>query len=155
MSDSERDTTEIVVKRSDTGERRFFLPDGTPIVKSSIALIRALQDGLPATMALKVPEVTGLPRRIVDQVVIDRRTLNRRLDKGEALHAEEADRLIRLLRIVERGDLAFGSPACSVEWLTEENGALGCLAPVMLCRTETEAEVVEDMLTALIQGSAA
>jgi putative toxin-antitoxin system antitoxin component (TIGR02293 family) len=104
------------------------------------------------TTTVKFAAVEELARRLdlsaaelLAMIRIEPRTALRRRAEGR-LRTEEADRLLRVARVVARARSVFGSLDKARRWLKRENRVLGGAAPVTLLGTDLGAESVGDEL---------
>ncbi|WP_291988684.1 antitoxin Xre/MbcA/ParS toxin-binding domain-containing protein [Luteitalea sp.] len=94
----------------------------------------------------------GFTAAELGDLVINPRTLRHRRTRGEALAMEEAERAIRLGRILAIADAVLGSRATAWAWLREPNLALDRARPVDLLKSEIGARAVEETLVRLEHG---
>jgi putative toxin-antitoxin system antitoxin component (TIGR02293 family) len=90
-------------------------------------------------------------RRLLDLIALSRRTATRRKQKG-FLEPEEADRLLRVARLVERATRIFGSEDKASRWLNTAHPMLGDAPPVALLDSDAGAQLVSDELTRIDFG---
>lgn len=88
----------------------------------------------------------------IHRFVAPRRTLARRIEKGEALTLGENDSAQRLLRISDMADRVFGEHDKAHHWLRNPNRALKGIAPIDLLESETGARIVEQSLYQIEYG---
>ncbi len=84
--------------------------------------------------------------------VAPRRTLARRIAKGERLTVAENDSALRLMRVVEMADRVFGETEKARRWLRKPNRGLDGIVPLDLLESETGARLVEDVLHRIDHG---
>jgi putative toxin-antitoxin system antitoxin component (TIGR02293 family) len=85
-------------------------------------------------------------------IVIPRRTLAHRKDKGQRLTAEQSDRLARAVRMAARAEEAVGDREKAARWLRRPNRALGGRRPIDLLESGVGARMVEQELGRLEHG---
>jgi putative toxin-antitoxin system antitoxin component (TIGR02293 family) len=90
----------------------------------------------------------------LDRLALPRKTLAHRRTIGQ-LTAEQSDRLVRILRVIETAEGTFGDPAKAHIWLRRPTTALGDHAPLDLLDTDIGAREVETLLTRIAHGIAA
>jgi putative toxin-antitoxin system antitoxin component (TIGR02293 family) len=95
---------------------------------------------------------SGRLRRSDVQMVIPRRTFERRLSLNQPLKTDEADSIARLLRVRDHARQAFDDGEVAEEWLSLPNPALGGEVPIQMARTDVGAREVEAVLTRLEHG---
>lgn len=94
----------------------------------------------------------GRLRRSDVQMVIPRRTFERRLSENQPLKLDEADALARLLRVRDHARRAFEDDDVAEEWLSLPNPELGDEVPIEMARTDVGARDVEAVLTRFEHG---
>ena len=95
---------------------------------------------------------SGRLRRSDVQMVIPRRTFERRLSLNQVLKTDEADAIARLLRVRDHARQAFDDDGVAEEWLSLPNPELGGEVPIQMSRTDIGAREVEAVLTRLEHG---
>lgn len=86
------------------------------------------------------------------RLIAPRRTLARRIARGETLTAAENDRAQRLFRIARLADRVFQNADKARRWLRKSNRALDGVAPIDLLESETGAYLVEQSLHQIDHG---
>jgi putative toxin-antitoxin system antitoxin component (TIGR02293 family) len=86
------------------------------------------------------------------QAVINPRTLRHRRAKHEPLSMEEADRVVRLIRVALAAERVLGDKAQAWIWLRRQNPRLDNHSPMTLLATETGARAVEEELVQVDEG---
>jgi putative toxin-antitoxin system antitoxin component (TIGR02293 family) len=94
----------------------------------------------------------GFSNDEIYKIVGPRRTLNRRIEKNERLSVAEADRVLRLKRVVEFAERVFGDPAKAHRWLRKPSRALEGTVPMELLETEEGARIVENEIGCIQHG---
>ncbi|TWF57321.1 antitoxin Xre/MbcA/ParS toxin-binding domain-containing protein [Neorhizobium alkalisoli] len=84
--------------------------------------------------------------------VAPRRTLARRIEKGEPLTVSENDSAQRILRISELADRVFGERKKAQNWLRKPSRAMHGVTPIDLLVSETGARLVEEALMQIDHG---
>jgi putative toxin-antitoxin system antitoxin component (TIGR02293 family) len=125
----------------------------TGAIASEVDLIERLQKGLPVGVVQALRTRAGLSNDEVYQLIAPRRTLNRREAEQQALSSEEADRAVRVARIVARAQQVFSAkPAYALEWLRTALRSLGDRAPIQVLNSDTGARAVEELLIGVEYG---
>lgn len=86
------------------------------------------------------------------RMVIPDRTLERRIRDDQTLTLDEADGIVRLLRIVEAARRVFESNDLADQFLRSPNPALGGHVPIQLARSDLGGREVEAVLGRLEHG---
>jgi putative toxin-antitoxin system antitoxin component (TIGR02293 family) len=86
------------------------------------------------------------------QAVINPRTLRHRRARHEPLSMEEADRVVRLIRVALAAERVLGDKAQAWTWLRRPNSRLDNHSPMTLLATETGARAVEEELVQVDEG---
>jgi putative toxin-antitoxin system antitoxin component (TIGR02293 family) len=114
--------------------------------------IEAIREGLPAEAFDWLKEELHLTAAELAEVVhISPRTISRRKKEGR-LQPDESDRILRLVRLLQRATDVFGSPDDAREWMQEPNFALGDDTPLQFADTEPGARRVERLLGQIEHG---
>lgn len=121
-------------------------------VQSEFDLASAAMAGLPAKAARSILKRGLLTPEELYALVIPRRTLDRRLDRGQSLTVTESNRLLRATRILVRASEALGSTETAAIWLRTANRGLRGMAPLALLETDLGAQIVERTLGRIEQG---
>jgi putative toxin-antitoxin system antitoxin component (TIGR02293 family) len=105
--------------------------------------IELIRKGLPAVSIDYVAELLSLSRAaLLDAIKIPASTIERRLRTGEALSAEESDRVSRVAKVVRRAVEVFGDDDQGKAWMTDSISALGGKTPLSLLDTMEGYELV-------------
>jgi len=124
----------------------------TPI-HSEVDLVDRLEKGLSTSVVQSLRARVGLTDQEVYELIAPRRTLNRRELEGQVLSADEADRAVRIARIVARAQQVFsGKPEYANEWLRMSQRALGERSPLQVLTSESGARAVEEILLGIEHG---
>jgi putative toxin-antitoxin system antitoxin component (TIGR02293 family) len=122
------------------------------IVEDTDALIEALREGLPVSTFETLQQRLGWSRAaLAEALCLPERTLMRRYRQGH-FSLEESQRLLRLARIVARGEELFSRSHRLGEWLREPVRGLGGKRPIDYLDTDIGAEEVEDLIMRLLHG---
>jgi putative toxin-antitoxin system antitoxin component (TIGR02293 family) len=121
-------------------------------VQSEFDLASAAMAGLSAEAARSILDSGLLTPEELYELVIPRRTLDRRLDQDQPLTVTESDRLLRATRVIVRAREALGSPEKAATWLRTANRALRGMAPLALLETDIGAQMVERILGRIEHG---
>lgn len=121
-------------------------------IHSDLDLASAVREGIAAEAAYKVVEGGVLDAHELYELVIPRRTLDRRHEEHESLTVQESDRLLRAVRVVLRATEALGSSVKARAWLRTPNRALRGEEPIALLATDIGARMVERTLGRIEHG---
>jgi putative toxin-antitoxin system antitoxin component (TIGR02293 family) len=121
-------------------------------VQSEFDLASAAMDGLSPEAAARVLQSGLLTPDELYRLVIPRRTLDRRRVEKQALTVDEADRLLRVVRVVVGAVEALGDAEKARVWLRTPNRALRGEVPVDLLATDIGARMVERVLGRIEHG---
>jgi putative toxin-antitoxin system antitoxin component (TIGR02293 family) len=121
-------------------------------VRTDLDLVDALEDGLPVAAIDSVIDSGTLSASEIYELVIPRRTLAHRTDKGQRLSAEQSDRLTRVVRVVGRAEEAIGDEKKAGRWLRKPNRALQGKPPLDLLDSDLGARLVEQILGRIEHG---
>ena len=124
-----------------------------PLGGDPVELIRQVQAGFPFSRLEEFQRRSGFSREKIAQfTAIPRRTVARR-QRARHLHADESDRLLRVVRIFELtvGLFAGDLPAAR-RWLETAQAGLGGAAPLEFASTEVGAREVERLIGRLEHG---
>jgi putative toxin-antitoxin system antitoxin component (TIGR02293 family) len=117
-----------------------------------VALARNVdRDGLPLTVLDELAGAGFTPAELGD-LVINPRTLRHRRARGEALSPDEAERAVRVGRLLATASEVLGDRQAAWEWLRSPNPSLERMRPIDLLRTEIGARLVEEALVRLEHG---
>ncbi len=108
----------------------------------------------PVVMPSELAELQkhGFSSDEIYKIVGPRRTLTRRVKKNERLSVAEADRVLRLKRVVSFAERVFGESARAHRWLRKPSRALDGAAPIELLETEEGARIVENEIGCIQHG---
>lgn len=121
-------------------------------IRTDLELVEALQEGFPSASVDSLVQGGGITVDELYRLVIPRRTLALRRQKGQLLSPEESDRLARVARVLGLADETFGDPAKAKRWLRKPNRGLAGQVPLELVATEAGARVVEQAMGRLAHG---
>jgi len=94
----------------------------------------------------------GFSAEEIHTYVIPRRTLARRMAKGEALARDEADRALRLARIWRETLRVFASRDKAHRWLRDPNPVFARRSPLEMLASEAGSWAVEELLGQIDHG---
>ena len=122
--------------------------------ESPVRWVAAVRQGLSLDLVDDVLADGRLTAAELDRLALPRKTLAHRRTLGQ-LTAEQSDRLVRILRVIEAAEETFGDPAKAHTWLRRPTSALDNQAPLDLLDTDIGAREVETLLTRIAHGIAA
>jgi len=122
--------------------------------EAPVQWVAAVRHGLSIDLVDEVLAEGRLTAAELDRLALPRKTLAHRRTIGQ-LTAEQSDRLVRILRVIETAEVTFGDPAKAHIWLRRPTTALGDHAPLDLLDTDIGAREVETLLTSIAHGIAA
>jgi putative toxin-antitoxin system antitoxin component (TIGR02293 family) len=126
---------------------------GLKAAHSEVDLIERLEKGLTIAAVHSLKARANLTDQETYLLIAPRRTLNRREVSGQSLSSDEADKVVRIARIVARAQLVFaGQAGYAVAWLREPKSELGDRTPLHLLATESGARAVEEQLIGIEHG---
>jgi putative toxin-antitoxin system antitoxin component (TIGR02293 family) len=126
----------------------------TTLDEGDLGLVDAVRGGLPVRVVDDVLETGRLTVAELDRLALPRKTLAHRRSLGR-LSAEQSDRLVRILRVVQEAEETFVDPEKAHRWLRRPTSALADNAPLDLLDTEVGARRVEALLCRIAHGIAA
>ena len=122
------------------------------IPRSALDWVAVIRRGIPASAVDTLTRLTRLSQaELASAVGIPERTLARRKREGK-LNSEESSRLIRLARVVARGEEVFEDLEATMDWLKSTNASLGGTTPLSLLDTDIGAEGVMETLGRIEHG---
>jgi putative toxin-antitoxin system antitoxin component (TIGR02293 family) len=124
-------------------------------VQTEFDLLDAIGEGLPIPALETVIRRGMVSAAEIYDLVIPRRTLAHRKDKGQPLSAEQSDRLTRVVRMAARAEEAIGDAEGAARWLRKPNRALEGKRPLDLLESDLGARMVERVLGRIEHGLAA
>jgi putative toxin-antitoxin system antitoxin component (TIGR02293 family) len=113
---------------------------------------KAVEQGVPLSLLDQFSAYSGLPLKLLLEVVIPARTLKHRKQRKEPLSTEEADRLRRVARAYDLSLKVMGDPESARAWLTSQMGRFDGRTPFTLLRTQAGEEAVQEALVQLDEG---
>jgi putative toxin-antitoxin system antitoxin component (TIGR02293 family) len=119
---------------------------------SELELAGAIRKGLPTRAIEEIIDSGALDPADIYELVIPRRTLAHRKEKGQRLRPDESDRLARVLRALARAERALGDDERASHWLRTENRALEGNRPIDLLASDAGARAVEKVLGRIEHG---
>ena len=120
-------------------------------LRSDHDVVRLVEERLP-TRAIDSLRRAGLTDDEIHTLVLPRRTLSHRIAKRERLSADESDRVVRIVRVVNLGENAFGDSVRFWKWFRAPKRRFDGRSPLQVLRTEAGARVVEELLIGLEEG---
>jgi putative toxin-antitoxin system antitoxin component (TIGR02293 family) len=114
----------------------------------------AIREGLSVDVVDDVLAEGRLTLAELDRLALPRKTLAHRRTLGR-LTAEQSDRLVRILRVIEQAELAFGDVQKARTWLRRPSAVLADHAPLDLLDTDIGTRQVETLLGRIEHGIAA
>lgn len=119
----------------------------------SSQIIELIRSGLPASTIDVVAKLLSLSRAaLLDAIKIPPSTVERRLRTGEALSADESDRVSRVAKVLERAVEVFGAEIEGKAWMTDSISSLGGRTPLSLLDTIEGYELVTKTLSRIEYG---
>jgi putative toxin-antitoxin system antitoxin component (TIGR02293 family) len=110
-----------------------------------------VERGLPIS-SVEALRREGLTFSEVHGLVLPARTLKHRKEKKQALSIEEADRTVRIARVIALANHVFGNHDKALRWLRRENDRLDGRAPLAMLRSEVGGDLVRQMLYQIDEG---
>ena len=117
-------------------------------------LIRLIREGLPTTAVEYLLEQGWLTLAELDRIVLPRKTFYHRRKLGR-LTAEQSDRLLRVVRILNLAEETFANKNKAHVWLRRPTRVLAGERPLDLLDTEQGCRAVETLLGRIAHGIAA
>lgn len=121
------------------------------VPKSEFDLTRIVEKGI-STDSLQLLRDAGLTFTEMSEIIISPRTLKYRRSRGERLSAEEADRAVRVARIIALAENVFADRRKAFEWLRTPDDRFDNRTPLSMLRTESGGRFVEEMLGQIDEG---
>lgn len=120
--------------------------------KSDFDLAQIVENGL-STGSLLLLREKGLTFTEVADLIISPRTLQHRKAKGiEHLTHDEADRVVRMARILLLAEQVFGNREKALGWLRTPDDRLRNRTALSLLLTESGGRLIESMLWQIDEG---
>ena len=120
--------------------------------ESELDLAEMVEKGLPMEI-LTLLRTKGLSFSEIAELVVSPRTLQHRRSKGlNHLTPGEADRAIRIARILAQTEQVFGEREKALEWLRTPDDQLNKRTAMSLLGTESGGRIVESMLWQVADG---
>lgn len=121
-------------------------------VHTEFDLAAAAMGGLGCGAATRLVASGLLKADELYELVIPRRTLDRRVEMNQNLTVSESDRLLRAARVLVRAAEALGSAERAATWMRTANRALRGMVPITLLETDSGARMVEQTLGRIEHG---
>lgn len=120
--------------------------------KSGLDWIAIVRNGLPVQVIDNLLDSTRMQQStLVQALSFSARTLARR-KREKLLSPEESGKIVRLARVVARGEDVFGDRESAMNWLQQKNHSLNQETPLSLLDTDIGAEIVLDTLGRIEHG---
>lgn len=116
-------------------------------------LVNQIREGkIPVSAFSKVCEILHLTKKDLAKAIdVKERTLSRR-EHGAFLQKNEADKLLRLVRILDFAIEVLEDKDQGIEWLKSPKIALNNMTPISLLDTDSGAKHVEELLGRIEYG---
>ena len=115
--------------------------------------IAAIERGLPSSSLGQIARLLGLPKqRLVAALRFAQRRVSERDRTKARFSLEEAERLLRVLRVHQLARVVFTSDEAVAQWLDAPDPSLGMKTPLDLLATDLGAAKVENLAHAMIHG---
>ena len=112
-----------------------------------------VRSGLSIELATHLQSLLGLTdEETADLMGRSRSTYTRYRNADRSLGPVEAERTVRVARILALAAVTFGSISTAKSWMREENYALGEKTPLEMAETDFGARVVRDLLRGIEHG---
>jgi putative toxin-antitoxin system antitoxin component (TIGR02293 family) len=121
-------------------------------VHSDFDLAAAAMRGLAPQAAAKLVENGLLSPDELYELVIPRRTFDRRISDHQSLTVAESDRVMRIARAIVRAAAAIGDSKKAAAWLRSANRSLRGFTPLAMLETDAGARLVERALGRIEHG---
>jgi putative toxin-antitoxin system antitoxin component (TIGR02293 family) len=118
---------------------------------TELQLAMKVEDGLPIS-SVDLLRDEGLTFSEVHSLVLPARTLKHRKDKKQPLSLEEADRTLRVARVITLAVHVFGNREKAMHWLRRGNQRLDGRTPLEMLRSEVGGDLVRQMLHQIDEG---
>ncbi len=120
--------------------------------KSDFDLAEIIEHGLSSESLFLLRE-KGLTFTEVADLIISPRTLQHRKAKGiQCLTHDEADRVVRIARILAQANQIFGNSEKALGWLRTSDERLNNRTALSMLQTEPGGRLVEEMLWQVREG---
>jgi putative toxin-antitoxin system antitoxin component (TIGR02293 family) len=124
-------------------------------IKSELDFAEAVRKGFNPGVIELLFDGSILTKSDMERLVMPRRTLNHRINKGERLTREESDRVARVARILAMAEETFGNREKASQWLRKPKRSFANQTPLDMLDTEEGARLVEDRMFKIAHGLAA
>ena len=118
---------------------------------SKLDMAEKIENGLSIDHVQRLRDA-GLTFSEVSELVISPRTLKHRKSRGEMLSPEEAERALRVSRLLSRAEDVFGDMKPALIWLRAPSDKLNGRTPLSMFRTEPGGSLVDEMLWQIEEG---
>ncbi len=129
--------------------QRLSLP-----LEDDVALARRVEAGIPARAIELLTGALGLGSiaRTAALVRMSAKTAERRVRAKARLAADESERVVRLIRLLNRAEGVFENRENAQKWMTKPLLLLGGKSPLEMSGTEPGARAVEQALGRIEHG---
>jgi putative toxin-antitoxin system antitoxin component (TIGR02293 family) len=118
---------------------------------SKLDMAEKIENGLSLDQVQRLRDA-GLTFSEVSELVISPRTLKHRKSRSETLSPEEAERALRVSRLLSRAEDVFGEMEPALIWLRAPSDKLNGRTPLSMLRTEPGGSLVDEMLWQIEEG---
>lgn len=119
---------------------------------SDFQLAEVIEQGLP-TASLALLREKGFTFTEVADLIVPPRTVQHRKARGnQLLTKDEADRVVRVARILGQASDTFGSETKALGWLRTPDERLNGRTALSMLQTESGGRVVEEMIWQVSEG---
>jgi putative toxin-antitoxin system antitoxin component (TIGR02293 family) len=125
---------------------------GRQVREPGPGLAEVVRRGLPTALVDRLVRAGILTTAEIDRLVLPRRTLTHRRERGQALSPAESDRLARVLRILALAEETFQNSEKAHRWLRTANRELQGRTPLDLLDTDGGVHAVEAVLGRISHG---
>jgi putative toxin-antitoxin system antitoxin component (TIGR02293 family) len=119
--------------------------------KSEFDLAEIVRSGL-SVESLTLLKEKGLTFSEVSSLIISPRTLQHRKSRGAQLSQEEADRVVRVARILAQAQQVFGDREKALQWLRTPDDRMKDRTALSMLDTEIGGRIVEKLLWQIDEG---
>lgn len=124
-----------------------------PKVRTKLELQPVIRRGLPPGALESLARQMDMPILATAEAIgLPRRTIARRLQKGETLDPEQSERVVRLALVFVQAKTTLGSVEKARRWLSKPNRALGGESPLRMLDTDIGAQAVFEELGRIDYG---
>ncbi|MBA1148269.1 DUF2384 domain-containing protein [Ectothiorhodospiraceae bacterium WFHF3C12] len=124
----------------------------TKLPLEGLDAIKAIRDGVQAEIAYELTCQDLIPPEQIYTLVCSKRTLARRVSRGERLSSFESERLLRLLRVLRYAADSFGDDAKAWSYLGRPMRRFDGYSCVQMLDTDLGTALVEELLARIDHG---